>query len=97
MEEKANLVEKDKTKNERILMMANEGITLDSDMVWYLDTSATNHMYGHKHLFLDILEIKDEHVSLQDSTKTPIKGRGKICFSHKDEKKVWRTSIMYMT
>jgi len=54
-------------------------------------------MYGHKHLFLHIQEIEDEHVSLGDSTKTPIKGRGKICFSHKGGKNVWRTFIMYMT
>ena len=65
----SNLVEEDETKDEGILMMANEDITLDSDMVWYLDTSANNHMCGHKHLFLGIQEKEDGHVPFKDSTK----------------------------
>ena len=86
MEENANLVEEDETKDEGILMMDNEDVTLDSDMIWYLDTGVSNHMCGHKHLFLDIQEIEDGHVSFGDSTKVPIKGRGKICFFPKGRK-----------
>jgi len=73
VEENANLVE----EGEGILMMANEDITKysDSDMVWYLDTTSSNHMCGHKHLFVDIREIEDGHVSFGDSTKVPIKGK----------------------
>jgi len=82
VEEDANLVEED----EGILMMANEGILTNNDMVWYLDTSASNHMYAHKHLFVDIREIEDRHMSFGDSTKVPIKGKGKKCFSQKDGK-----------
>jgi len=82
VEKDANLVEKD----EGILMMANGGITMDNDMVWYIDTGASNHMCRHKHLFVDIREIKDGHVTFGDSTKVPIKGKGKICFSQKDGK-----------
>ena len=52
MEENANLVEEDETKDEGILIMANEVVILDSEMVWYLETGASNHMCGHKHLFL---------------------------------------------
>jgi len=74
VEENANLVEEDETKDEGILMMANEDFNLDSDMVQYLDTGASNHMCEHKHLFLDIQEIEGEHVSFGDSTKVPIKG-----------------------
>ena len=60
---------------------------MDSDMVWYLDTGASNHMCGHKHLFLDIQEIEDEHVSFGDSTKVAIKGWGKSMFFSKG----WKT------
>jgi len=80
VEENANLVEEDETKDEGILMMANEGIIMDSNMVWYLDIDVSNHMCGHKHLFFDIQEIEDGHVSFGDSTKVPFKGRGKFCF-----------------
>jgi len=97
VEENANIVEKDETKEEGILMMANKGVTLDSDMVWYLDTGASNHMCGHKHLFLDIQEIEDGHVSFGDSAKVPpIKGRGKICFSQKDGKQGTMEDVYYV-
>jgi len=68
VEENTNLVEKDETKDEGILMTTNEGITLDSDMMWYLDTSASNHMCGHKHLFVDIQEIEDGQVSFKNQS-----------------------------
>ena len=96
MEENANLVEEDETKDEGILIMANEVVILDSEMVWYLETGASNHMCGHKHLFLDIQEIEDEHVSFEESTKVPIKGRGKICFSQKDGKQGTMEDVYYV-
>jgi len=74
MEENANLLEEDETKDEGILIMANEGVTLDNDMLWYLDIGASNHMCRHKHLFLGIQEIEDGHVSFGNSTKVPIIG-----------------------
>jgi len=52
VEEDANLVEEDETKDEGILIMANEGITLDNDIGWYHDTGVSNHMCWHKHPFL---------------------------------------------
>jgi len=96
--EESNLVEGDEIKDEGILTMANEGITLNSDMVWYLDNGASNHMCRHKHLFIDIHEIKDGHVSFGDSTKVSAKGRGKYVFPKRTKKKVlWRMFIMYLT
>jgi len=89
-------VEEDETKEEGILMMANEGVTLDSDMIWYLDTGGSNHMCGHKHLFLDIQEIEDGHVSFGDSTKVPIKGRGQIFFSQNEEKEGTMEDVYYV-
>jgi len=85
VEENKNLVEED----EGIQMMASEGITLDNDMVLYLDVGANNHMCGHKHLFVDILEIEDGHVSFGDSTKVSIKGREKNMFFPKRWKNMY--------
>ena len=96
MEENANLVEEDEIKDEGIPMMANENVTLDSDMVWYLDIGATNHMCDHKHLFVDIQEIEDEHVSFENLTRVSVKGRGNICFSQKDEKEGTIEDVYYV-
>ena len=46
--------------------------------------------------FLDIQEIEDEHVSFEESTKVPIKGRGKICFSQKDGKQGTMEDVYYV-
>jgi len=89
-------VEEDETKEEGILIMANEYVTLDSDMIWYLDTGASNHMSGHKHLFLDIQDIEDGNVSFGDSTKVSIKGCRKICFSQKDGKEGTMGDVYYV-
>ena len=96
MEENANLVAEDETKDDGVLMMAHEGTTPDSDMVWYLDTGASNHMCGHKHLFVDMQEVEDGHVSFGDASKVQVKGRGKICFSQKDGKEGTMEDVYYV-
>jgi len=78
-------------------MMVNEGVTLDSDMVWYLEIGASNHMREHKYLFVDIQEIEDEHGFFGDSTSVPVKGRRKICFLQKDEKECTMEDIYYVS
>jgi len=61
MKENTNLVEEDETKDEGTLMMANKGINLHNNMVWYLHIGASNHMCEQKHLFVVSQEIKDGH------------------------------------
>ena len=86
VDENANLAEKEGEENNGVLMMAYKSTISDGDMVWYLDTGASNHMCGHKHLFVDMQEIEDGHVSFGDASKVQVKGRGKICFSVKGDK-----------
>jgi len=92
--ENANLLEEDETKDEGILMMANKDITLDSDMVWYLDAGASKHMCEHKHLSVDIKKLEDGHVSFRDSTNVPIKCRVKISFSQKGWKRRYYEGLL---
>ncbi|KAA0052859.1 Retrovirus-related Pol polyprotein from transposon TNT 1-94 [Cucumis melo var. makuwa] len=51
-----------------------EGTTPDSNMVWYLDTGASNHMYGCEDFFVDMQEIENGHVSFGDASKVQVKG-----------------------
>jgi len=50
---------------------------------------------GTKISFL-IYKREDEHVSFGESTKVPIKGRGKICFSQKDGKQGTIEDVYYV-
>lgn len=77
-----NLAIEDET-NEGILLMAQNSINIDDDSIWYLDTGASNHMCGLKHLFKEIRQVKDGHVSFGDASKIQVKGQGKILFLQK--------------
>lgn len=68
----------------------------NNDMVWYLDTGASNHMCGHKHLFVNIQEIEDGHVSFGDSMKVLVKGRENIFFSQKNGKEGTMQDVYYV-
>ncbi|XP_078178580.1 uncharacterized protein LOC144572778 [Carex rostrata] len=53
-------------------------------------------MCGHKHLFVEMQEIEDGHVSFGDTSKVQVKGRGKICFSQKDGKEGLIEDVYYV-
>ncbi|KAE8655248.1 hypothetical protein F3Y22_tig00117034pilonHSYRG01564 [Hibiscus syriacus] len=82
VEENVNLVAEEETREYSVIMMAYENIVPDSDTVWYLDTGTSNHMYGHKHLFVEMQEIKEGHVSFGDASKVQVKGREGIFSFH---------------
>jgi GAG-pre-integrase domain len=75
-------VKEEEAKDDGVLMMAYDDTILNSDTVWYLDTGASNHMCGHKYLFVEMQEIKDGQVSSDDASKIGVKGRVKIHFLH---------------
>jgi transposase InsO family protein len=82
VEENTNLITEDEMK-EGFLMMAYNDINTDSDTVWYLDTGASNHMCGHKHLFKEMREVEDGHVSFGDASKIQVKGQGTVHYLQK--------------
>jgi hypothetical protein len=58
VEGKAKYIEE---KVDDVLMMAYNESNSESETVWYLDTGASNHMSGHKNLFVEIkVEVKDK-------------------------------------
>ncbi|XP_073067174.1 uncharacterized protein [Primulina eburnea] len=67
VEENANLVAEEETREDGVLLMAHKNTILDSDTVWYLDTGASNHMCGHKHQFKEMRKVEDGHVSFGDA------------------------------
>jgi hypothetical protein len=82
VEENTNLVTEEEARVDGLVMMANQDTIPDSDTVWYLDTGASNHMTGHKHLFTEMQEVKDGNVSFGDASKIKVIGRGRVEFYH---------------
>ncbi|KAI5430542.1 hypothetical protein KIW84_034935 [Lathyrus oleraceus] len=69
--------------NEGFLLMAQNEIN-SNDNVWYLDSGASNHMCGHKHLFKEMRKIEDGNVSFGDASKVKVEGKGTIRYLQKD-------------
>jgi hypothetical protein len=79
MEETTNLATEDEVK-EDFLLMAHKEVNTDNNTVWYLDSGASNHIYGHKYLFKEIQKVEDRHVSFRDALKVEVKGKGTVCY-----------------
>jgi len=55
-----------------------------TNSMWYLDTSASNHMGGDEHFFKDLAKVEVGDVSFGDDSKVVVKGRGTIWYLQKD-------------
>ena len=54
------------------------------NLVWYLDTGASNHMCGDENLFKELTKVDVGHVSFGDASKVTVKGRGTIWYLQKN-------------
>jgi GAG-pre-integrase domain/Zinc knuckle len=84
VKETTNLATEDEVK-EGFLLMAHNEVDTDNNTVWYLDSGASNHMCGHKHLFKEMRKVEDGHVSFGDASKVEVKGQGTVCYLQKDD------------
>ena len=74
--EQSNLVEASNVEKEECTLLFAQEEENNSQEVWYLDFS--NHMSGKKVLFVELVEGVQGDVRVGDSSKLPIKGKGKI-------------------
>ena len=72
MEGTTNLALEDVT-NEDLLLMAQNEDNINNNILWYLDSGASNHMCGHKYIFKEMQKIEDGHVSFGDASKVEVK------------------------
>ncbi|XP_074323072.1 uncharacterized protein LOC141660015 [Apium graveolens] len=67
VEEQSNLAETEEKQDKGVLVMACKCMIPEDEIVWYLNSGASNHMSGLKHLFTDLKEINSGVVSFGDS------------------------------
>jgi hypothetical protein len=70
-------------EDDDVLLMAQSMSTSTSDIIWYLDTGASNHMTDHKHLFAEMTELEGS-VSFEDASKVEVKGKEIMKFLQKN-------------
>jgi hypothetical protein len=79
-----------------VILLTSKEVDPNNESVWYLNIGASNHMYGYKHMFNEIDEIVDSHVSFEDASKVKIKGQNKILIHCKDENERFISNIFYV-
>jgi hypothetical protein len=70
--------------------------TSGCDIVWYLDTGASNHMTGHKHLFAKMTELVST-VSFGDASKVEVKEKCNVMFLQKNGKLGMIEDVYYIS
>ncbi|XP_023904071.1 uncharacterized protein LOC112015854 [Quercus suber] len=76
--EQSNLVEASNVEKEECTLLFAQEEENNSQDEWYLDSGASNHMSGKNELFVELVEGVQGDVRLENSSKLPIKGKGKI-------------------
>jgi hypothetical protein len=96
MEENANFVAKEEIENNDVVLLANKENYLEKEDVWYLDTGASNHICGYKHMFTELKEIANGHVSFSNIFKVCVEGECNILIKLKDETQKFISNVYYI-
>jgi transposase InsO family protein len=79
-----------------VVLLASKEADSNNESVWYLDTGASNHMCAYKHMFTEIEEIVEGHVSFGDASKEKVKGQDEILIQCKDENERFILNVYYV-
>ncbi|XP_038875054.1 uncharacterized protein LOC120067579 [Benincasa hispida] len=60
------------------LFMVSKGEEESQDSMWYLDTEASNHMFGKCEMFVELNEMEKGNIVFGDNSLAVIKGIGKL-------------------
>ena len=95
--EQSNLVEASNVEKEECTLLFAQKEENNSQDVWYLDFGASNHMSGKKEPFVELVEGIQGDVHLGNSSKLPIKGKGKIRICQRTGILQFISNVYYMS
>ena len=96
VEEHVNYAEKASNEAASTLLLAYDGSEEDNGNVWFLDSGASNHMCGKKHMFVELDEVAQGKVTFGDSSNIPVKGKGKILIKLKNGNHDFISDVYYV-
>jgi hypothetical protein len=96
VKENANFVTKEEVENNDVVLLANKENGPEKENVWYLDTGARYHMCGYKHMFTELKEVTNDHVSFGDASKVRVEGECNILIKLKDGTQKFISSVYYV-
>ncbi|KAK2965720.1 hypothetical protein RJ640_022247 [Escallonia rubra] len=96
MEERNNFAPAEEKNMEDAIFLTYRGNEECKKNVWYLDTGASNHMCGRKELFTDLDETIKGEVTFGDSSKIPMKGKGKLMITLKNGDRKFISDVYYV-
>jgi len=77
-DEKINYANDEEKQDDRVLLMAYNGMNTRNSSVWYLDTSVSNHVCGRNEFFVELDEDCSGTIIFCDLSQKSVKGKGKI-------------------
>ena len=78
------------------LLLACKGEESVERNIWYLDSGASSHICGKKHLFVKFEELNGGNITFGDSSKVQIKGKGTILIRLKDGSHQLISNVLYV-
>ncbi|KAK2973657.1 hypothetical protein RJ640_017029 [Escallonia rubra] len=92
---KAHYVEENKVGDDKVLL-AHDGSEEQNENSWYLNTGASNHMCGYKHVFIEMDESVTGNIIFGDMSKIPVKGKDKILIKLKNGSHQFISNVYYV-
>ncbi|XP_059451012.1 uncharacterized protein LOC132181799 [Corylus avellana] len=91
-----NLDEASSSENKNSTLLLAHNDSSGQHDVWYLDSSASNHMCGRKETLVKLKEGVCGNMSLGDSSKLVVEGRGKVRIFQKNGKEEFISDVYYV-
>ncbi|KHN31836.1 hypothetical protein glysoja_045519, partial [Glycine soja] len=93
---KGNNYDDEDSDSDKVLLMATTNSEEDNVNLWYLDTSFSNHMTGHREWFVNIDDKVKSKIKFTDNSSVIAEGIGKMMIQRKDGQHSFINYVLYV-